>query len=195
MEDRLVLQLPPSLASRLDRVLREELAGATDVAMELLFQGRSHFPFPKGRTCPFAQVIPPLSPRSHFPSPQVALPVPLHRISLSLPHNALPFPSLRFHSPPIPSIPPTSLSFPSLLSSSLHFPSPILPSLSFLSFVLPALPFLSPPFPSLPFPSIPFHSRLFTSLPPLFSPCLPISPPCITMVQQQAQEHIEELWH
>ncbi|CAI5463203.1 unnamed protein product [Closterium sp. Yama58-4] len=38
MEEHFVLRLPPSLASRMDRVLREDPAAAADAAMELFFQ-------------------------------------------------------------------------------------------------------------------------------------------------------------
>ncbi|CAI5947398.1 unnamed protein product [Closterium sp. NIES-65] len=38
MEEHFVLRLPPSLASRMDRVLREDPTAAADAAMELFFQ-------------------------------------------------------------------------------------------------------------------------------------------------------------
>ncbi|CAI5987998.1 unnamed protein product [Closterium sp. NIES-65] len=118
--------------------------------------------------------------------------------TFSLPHNALPLPSLCSHSPPIPSFPFASLldvlvahpfpspPFPSFALPALPFPSPFFPS-----FTLPAIPFPSPPFPflplfcppctSLPLSSLPFPSHLLPSL-HFPSPLLPsLSFPCFTL--------------
>ncbi|CAI5991213.1 unnamed protein product [Closterium sp. NIES-65] len=89
--------------------------------------------------------------------------------TFSLPHNALPLPSLCSHSPPIPSFP-----FASLLDVLVAHPFPSPP---FPSFALPALPFPSPFFPSFTLPAIPFPSPPFPFLPLFCPPCtsLPLS--------------------
>ncbi|CAI7749460.1 unnamed protein product [Closterium sp. NIES-53] len=119
----------------------------------------------------------PLSPRLLFPFPPNHTSLFPSQSTFSLPHNALPLPSLCFISPPTPYIPFDSLPSPSLLLSSMQFPSPLLASLPLPTFVLPALSFPSPPFPSLLLSYLHFPSPLSSSF-PLFPPLSSSSPPC-----------------